>query len=110
MTQALARTTICAGCSGLVHFEAARRQAKACGRSSFEVGDGCANAGCASRSQPARYRSNQTKMAQALLGHADTHRDLILWPATADPRTDVWIVPRALAQEAALAALAAVAM
>lgn len=109
LQQALGRTAMCARCMGLVHFEAARRQAKAEGRVSFEAGDGCTNASCTSRSQPARYKANQTKMAEALLGHVGKPRDLILWPATAEPRTSVWIVPHTLAQEAALAALAAVA-
>ena len=69
LQRALGRTLVCAVCSGLVHAEAARRQANARGSASFAAGDGCASATCTtSHAQPARYRASQAKMAQALLG------------------------------------------
>jgi hypothetical protein len=110
LQRALGRTLVCAVCSGLVHAEAARRQANARGSASFAAGDGCASATCTtSHAQPARYRANQAKMAQALLGRTRKPRELMLWPPAAAPRTDWWRAPPSLARDVALARLASVA-
>lgn len=101
---ALGRTTICFECACLVHFEAARRQAKACGRTTFVAGDGCAGASCThGHSQPKRYARTQVKMASALL---DGTRTLVLWPATTRARVGPWAVPPEIARRVARAVLA----
>ena len=92
------------GCSALVDYKVARRQAKQAGRVHFEHGDGCAGpAPCSADHRAARFAKRQHKQAAELEAG---RRLLICWPAgLADG--DVWYYPQEAACEAAAAARAA---
>jgi len=89
------------GCSALVDYKVARRQAKQAGRLYFMPGDGCAGlAPCSVDHRAARFAQRQRKQA-AELEAGD--RLLVCWPAGLDER-EVWYYPREAACEAAAVA------
>ena len=97
LARAQGQTLICMDdeCGALVHLQAARRQARAAGRSTFIVGDGCASKHCSGGCvQPGRFARRQAKMAKALL---DGSRTLVLWPPTTYARVSLWAAPPLLA-------------
>ena len=100
-------TLVCSapGCKALVDMQAARRKARAAGRTTYAPGDGCAGRDCSGHFRPGQYRSRQRKMAAAL---SSGGRKLIRWPASLGA-TAVWQRPRWAAAAAAEAALEAVA-
>lgn len=95
-------TMVCCklGCSALVDYKAARREALRAGRSSFKPGDGCGARSCSRSHRPARFTSRQVAMAAMLKGGK---RLLARWPRDRADR-DVWVH----GQEATDAAAAAV--
>ena len=93
------------GCKALVDAQAARRKARAAGRTTYAPGDGCAGRGCSGHHRPGQFKMRQRKMAAALMSGG---RKLIRWPATLEA-TEVWRRPRWAAAAAAEAALEAVA-
>ena len=97
LANALGNTVLCVSpdCGALVHLNAARRAARASGRSIFMPGDGCANRSCTrTHAQPARYARRQAHMASALLGG---RRTLVMWPPTTATRVAQVAAPPALA-------------
>ena len=89
------------GCSALVDYKVARRQATQAGRTHFMPGDGCAGpAPCSSDHRAARFAQRQRKQASELEA---SKRLLVCWPAgLADG--DVRYYPQEAAREAAAAA------
>ena len=97
LAKAQGHTLMCMrqSCGALVHLQAARRHARAAGRSFFSPGDGCATKQCSrGRVRPGRVARRQFQMAAAVL---DGSRVLVLWPQTAEARTNLWAAPHALA-------------
>ena len=76
---AQALTLSCQRDSALVHAQAARRQARAAGRSEYEPGDGCSSRLCSRNFRPAQFLRGQEAMAAGL---ECGERLLISWPAT----------------------------
>ena len=70
-------TLICKRCSALVHWHAARRQAKRAGRSTHAPGDGCGSRTCARFHHPSRFARRQQKMIDGL---RNSSRALATWP------------------------------
>ena len=98
--QALTLQCATAGCTALVHFQAARRQANAADRVEYETGDGCGSRLCSRNHRPGQFLRNQLAMALAL---ESGERLLITWPGELGAR-EVKLQPTLSALEAAAAA------
>ena len=92
------------GCSALVDYKAARRQAKQAGRVLFEPGDGCAGrAPCSEDHRAPRFYKRQLETAAEL---ESGKRLLVRWPVDRNDR-EVWAYPaEAVCSAAASARLA----
>ena len=96
-------TLICLqpGCSALVDYKVARRQAKQAGRVVFEAGDGCAGPlPCSGSHRAPRFRVRQLKTALEL---ERGKRLLIRWPLDREDH-EVWAYPVEAAYSAAVSA------
>ena len=105
-------TLVCGngGCTALVHYPAARRQANTAGRDSYAPGDGCGSKACSGGSyRPGQFADNQLRMAAKLQASGERpleeRRHLICWPDSVAAR-EVLVQPRAVALEAARVASA----
>jgi hypothetical protein len=89
------------GCSALVDYKVARRQAKQAGRVSFEPGDGCAGRlPCSDCHKPPRFSRDQRATAAKL---ESGERLLVRWPLDRDDH-EVWAYPMEVARSAAASA------
>lgn len=93
------------GCGLLVHWMAARRVARAKGRTFFMPGDGCSGPLCSKHSRHARVKASQRSMAAAV--RSWPRRVIIEWPEGLDAEA-VWLLSAEAGRAAAAAALAAV--
>ena len=89
------------GCSALVDYKAARRQAKQAGRVLFEPGDGCAGrAPCSDDHRAPRFYDRQLEHAAQL---ESGERLLVRWPVDREDR-EIWVYPAEAACSAAASA------
>ena len=87
-------TVCCSRCGDLVPLQKAREAARRAGRDGIAAADGCY--GCGRHCRKARRAQRQSAMALAVLAG---RRVLLETPATAGPRVELWMLPRAAAVE-----------